>query len=111
MESSHYAKYLREKTSDQIIENEKGFITYRYVDEKTVYIVDLFILPEFRKGHVAGNLADSIVFEAKNKGCTKLLGSIIPSNKNSTMSLKVLLGYGMILESSSNDFIVFKKEI
>ena len=108
---SLYAEYLKEKTSDQIIENEKGFITYRYVDEKTVYIIDLFILPDFRRDHVASLLADSIVEEAKKKGCTKLLGSVVPSNKNSNTSLKVLLGYGMVLESSSNDFIVFKKEI
>jgi hypothetical protein len=108
---SLYSQYLKEKTSDKIIEIDKGFVTYRYVDENTVYIVDLFILPEFRRDHVASFLADSIVEEAKTKGCTKLLGSIVPSNKNSTQSLKVLLGYGMVLESSSNDFLVFKKEI
>jgi ribosomal protein S18 acetylase RimI-like enzyme len=108
---SLYAEYLKEKTSDQIIENEKGFITYRYVDEHTVYIIDLFILPEFRRDHIASLLADSIVEEAKKKGCIKLLGSVVPSNKNSTASLKVLLGYGMVLESSSNDFIIFRKGI
>ena len=79
--------------------------------KKTVYIVDLYILPDFRREHVASFLADSIVEEAKLKGCNKLLGSVVPSNKNSTTSLKVLLGYGMVLESSSNDFIVFRKDI
>lgn len=108
---SLYKQYLEEKTTDKIIESDKGFITYRYVDEKTVYIIDLFILPELRRDHVASFLADSIVEEAKLKGCTKLLGSVVPSNKNSTQSLNVLLGYGMVLESSSNNFIVFRKDI
>lgn len=108
---SHYADYLREKTNDFIVETEKGFATYRYINENTVYIVELYIVPEFRKETLASAIADSIVYEAKNKGCTKLLGSVVPSNKNSTMSVKVLLAYGMTLESSSNDFIVFKKEI
>ena len=31
---SNYARYLTEKTSDKIIETDKGFVTYRYVDEK-----------------------------------------------------------------------------
>lgn len=108
---SLYADYLREKTSDYILELDKGFITYRYVDDKTVYIVDIYIMPEFRRDKVASTLADHVVREAKSRGCTKLIGSVIPSNKNSNISLKVLLGYGMILESSTNDFIVFKKEI
>jgi hypothetical protein len=108
---SLYAEYLKEKTSDKIIEVDKGFITYRFIDEKTVYIVDLFIRPEFRRDNIASQMADCVVAEAKQKGCIKLIGSVIPSNKNSTISLKVLLGYGMSLESSTNDFIVFKKEI
>lgn len=108
---SMWANYLREKSNDQILETEKGFATYRYVDEKTVYIIDLYILPDFRQSHVAVSLADTIVDEARKKGCNKLLGSVVPSAKNSTTSLRVLLGYGMSLESSSTDFIVFKKEI
>lgn len=109
---SLYAKYVLEKTDDGIIETDKGFATYRFLEpEKAVYIVDLYILPDFRKTGEASAIADSIVDMARAKGFTKLLGSIVPSNKNSTASLKVLLGYGMALKSSTNDFIVFEKEI
>lgn len=100
-----------EKTSDKIIETDKAFATYRYVNDKTVYIIDLYVLPLFRKTDVASTIADNIVEEARKKGCNKLLGSVVPSNKNSTSSLKILLAYGMTLESSSNDFILFKKDI
>lgn len=108
---SLYADYLREKTSDRIIETEKGFITYRYIDEKTVYIIDLYIRPDFRQKYAASDLADSVIEEAKNRGCVKLIGSVVPSNKNSTQSVEVLLRYGMHLESSTNDFIIFRKDI
>jgi GNAT superfamily N-acetyltransferase len=108
---SQYAEYLKEKTQDLIIETDKGFLTYRYVDEKTVYIIDLYVLPEWRNTNVASKLADSVCYEAKDKGCINLLGSVVPSNKNSTASVKVLLAYGMNLKSSSNDFIVFEKEL
>lgn len=108
---SLYANYLREKTSDQIIENETGFITYRKIDEKTMYILDVYVLPDFRQTGAAKAMADIVVEAAQKMGCTKLLGSIVPSNKNSTDSLKVLLAYGMSLESSALDFIVFSKGI
>lgn len=108
---SMWANYLKEKTEDLMRETEHGFATYKYIDEKTVYIMDLYVDPDFRKSNVASKLADSIIEEAKGKGCVKLLGSVVPSNKNSTASLKVLLAYGMVLKSSSNDFIVFEKEI
>jgi ribosomal protein S18 acetylase RimI-like enzyme len=110
--SSMYGLYLKEKTDDLIKETEQGFATYRYLDDsKTVYIIDLYVHPDFRQTNIASTIADNIVEEAKAKGCIKLLGSVVPSNKNSTVSLKVLLAYGMSLESSSNDFIVFKKGI
>lgn len=110
--ASMYAQYLTERTPDLILETEKGFATYRYLeDQKTVYIVDIFVLPEFRKKGVAANIADQIVSEAKGKGYTKLLGSVVPTTKRSTRSMKVLFGYGMILESATNNFILLKKEI
>lgn len=109
---SLYANYLREKTTDQIMETDHGFATYRFLkDQNAVYIVDIYVLPEFRKSNVASSMADAIVKAAKEDGYKKLVGSVIPSNKNSTDSLLVLLAYGMSLESSSNDFIVFGKEI
>lgn len=109
---SLYAKYLTERTSDRILETEHGFATYRMLpDQKAVYIVDLYVDSDFRKSGVASQMADQIVEIAKKEEFTKLLGSVIPSNKNSTDSLSVLLAYGMKLQSSANDFILFEREI
>jgi ribosomal protein S18 acetylase RimI-like enzyme len=108
---SLYADYLKERTDDQILETEFGFATYRFLDEKTVYIVDIYVMPECRRGTHASAMADNIVRASKLKGCTKLLGTVVPSAKGSTTSLKVLLGYGMKLKSCSNDCIVFEKDI
>lgn len=110
--TSLYAKYLTERTGDQIIETPDGFITYRYVNnDKTVYIVDIYILPECRNQKAASLLADHVVTLAKQKGCVDLIGTVVPSAKNSTTSIKVLLGYEMSLNSAMNDIVVFRKEI
>lgn len=108
---SLYADYLKERTEDQILENDQGFITYRFMDSLTCYIVDIYVRPEHRKQRVASDIADLVMEIAKNRGCTKLLGSVVPSAKGSTTSLKVLLGYGMTLKSSGVDFILFERAI
>lgn len=107
---SLYAEYLLEKTDHMIIEIPEGFITYKYINQ-SVYMMDLYIRPEFRKMGFSTKLMNAVVKEAKDKGCVELLGSIIPSNKNSTESLRVFLKNDVILVSASNDFIVLRKDI
>jgi len=108
---SMYSEYIKEKLGDDVIETEQGFATYRFSDPTTVYILNIYIRPDYRKSGAATDIADIIRDIAKKKGCTKMLGSVVPSTKDSTISLKVLLGYGMKLDSSTNDFILFSKEI
>lgn len=109
---SLYADYLKERTNDQILELDFGFATYRHLaDTKTTYIMDIFVLPKFRKEGLAAKMAGQIIDEARELGHTKLLGSVVPSNKNSTDSLRILLAFGMKLQSAVNDFIVFEKDI
>lgn len=109
--ASLYSEYLSEKQHVSIIEWETGFATYKYLDPTTVYIIDVYVIPQRRKSGVAAGIADEVVREAKLKGCNKLVGTVVPSIKGSTDSLKVLLGYGMTLQSASPDLIVFEKEI
>lgn len=110
--SSLYAKYIQERTHDQIIETEYGFVTYRFVNEgKTVYIVDIYVLPEHRKQMLATSLANQVAREAKERGCVDMIGTVVPSAKGSTTSVKVLLGYGMSINSAAHDVVVFRKEL
>lgn len=107
-----YADYLEERTNDFILCHEGyGFATYRYLNDKQVYIVDVFVSKEHRKLHIATQLADEIVLRAKEKGCVELIMTVVPSTKNSTTSLAVVLAYGMLLKSASQDLIIMKKDI
>jgi GNAT superfamily N-acetyltransferase len=110
--ASLYAEYLSERTNDKILEMDFGFATYRHMpDQKTTYIVDIYIKPEHRKQGFAALLADQISQEAKDIGHSKIIGTVVPSAKGSNDSLKVLLGYKMKLQSSGPDWIVFEKEL
>jgi hypothetical protein len=109
---SLYANYLTERTNDKILEGQTGFITYRYInDGKSIYLVDIYVVPENRRKGAAKMLADLVVAEAKAAGCTEIFGTVVPATNNSTMSLKVLLSYGMELHSSLDNMIIFRKEI
>lgn len=109
---SLYAKYLAELTDDRLLEVNHGFATYRILpDQKAVYIIDIFVDSDFRKAGTAAQMADEIEKIGKKEGCTKMLGSVVPSRKKSTESMKVLLAYGMRLQSSGNDFIFFERDI
>ena len=108
---SLYGDYIKERLNKHILETDRGFATYVFTDEKTVYIDDIYVCPEFRKSHEASILANKIISIAKDRGCNKLLGRVVPSTKNSTDSLKVLLAYDMKLAGSTSDFILFSKEI
>ena len=108
---SLYGDYLKERTNDHIIETEVFFATYRFLNEKQCYIIDIYVQPGWRGEHVATEAANRIAHIAKERGCTELLGTVVPSAKNSTASVQVLINYGMTLLSASNDLIIFKKEL
>ena len=47
---SLHAKYIYEREGKYCEESEIGFATYSFGDDY-VYIEDLYVLPEYRKGH------------------------------------------------------------
>lgn len=111
---SLYGDYIRERLNDGIIENANGFATYRFIDSNgvpAVYIVDIYVVPDARKSKLASEMADEIVKIGLHNGCRQLIGTVCPSAKGATDSLKVLLAYGMSLFSADKDVIIFKKEI
>lgn len=109
---SLYKHYVWERLGDYTIETEQGFATYRFLNEKkTVYIVDIYVLPEFRKSGLAADMANEIAEIAKKEGATEMLGTVSPSANTATDSMKVLLAYGMKLLNASEQLIVFRKDI
>ena len=108
---SMYGDYIKERLGDEIYETEQGFATYRFLDEKTVYIVDVYIKPDFRRSRAASNIGDTIVELSKKQGATKLIGTVTPSAKGSTESMRFLLNYGMRIQSAKENLIVLEKEI
>lgn len=107
---SHFANYLKERSNEDLLEFEEGFVSYKIFGQEC-YIKDIYVAPEHREKGLASSIADEVTKIAKEAGCKFLTGSVCPSAKNSHVSLLVLLGYGMRLLRAEHDMVYFIKEI
>lgn len=69
------------------------------------------MIPEERKKGGASALAGMVIERAKEKGCIEVIGTVVPSMKGCTISMKVLLAYGFELQTASNDLVILRKDI
>ncbi len=108
---SLYAQYIAERGDAKIIELNSGFATYNVINEKQVYLMDVFVLPEYRRTHIASELANMVATEGRKQGCVEMITTVLPSLVNSTISLKTVIGYGFTVKSAKENLIVFSKGI
>jgi acetyltransferase (GNAT) family protein len=105
---SLFAKYIKEREGKEIIEDSYGYATYFFIDDG-VYIQDIFVDVEHRRGNAAAGYANQIAKIAKDKGYKKMYGTAVPSAKGCTTSVKVLLAYGFEIHSAEHNAIIFVK--
>ena len=108
---SLYGQYLTERTSRGILETEHGFATFDYITDDTVYIVDLYVVPEKRKSHVASEIADKICEEAVKLGKKYLLGAVDLTANGAENSVKVLEAYGMKVHKVVEPMVFYIKPL
>jgi hypothetical protein len=106
---SLYADYLLENRGDLVEERPEGFAVYRYLDDTTVYIVDIYVVVAERQNGIASELANRVAFIAKLKGCTTMLGTVDTRAKHASRSMVVLLAYGMRFKNIDGHLLVFEK--
>ena len=107
---SLYAEYCKERGIKHVIESDVAFCTYFFLQDGA-YIEDIYVKPDYRKSDIASQMADQVAVIAKEKGFNKLYGSVVPTAKGSSESLKVLFAYGMRLDSAGPNAIITVKDI
>lgn len=110
MTMSHYANYILEREGKETIENEFGFVTYKFFGD-AVYIVDIYVAKDCRQKGMAAKLADQVCDIAKTKGLKFVFGSCDVSANGATDSMRVLISYGMTVHSISGNLIYFIKSL
>ena len=105
-----YADYIKERANQELIATDKGFVTYE-LGQDYCYIVDVYVLPEFRKSHVAIELGDKVVDLAKKNGINKIIGSVSLLANGRDTSIQGLYAWGMKISHYDKDTIYFVKEV
>ncbi len=108
---SFYTDYIAERNERESIETEDGFITFDFLTNDIVYIVDLYVVPEKRRAGIASKLADLVCQEALKRGVTTLLSSVDTHTKGAKISHQVMLAYGMKAIRQIENGIYYTKKI
>lgn len=108
-----FAMYSKERLGYETLITDKGFATFEIeADAQEVYIVDIFVLPEFRKSGEASKMSEAIcLFAKKTHGCNTLRGTVDFSLPSAHDSMAVLLAHGMKFSGIDGPLMVFIKEI
>ena len=108
-------KYQQERYPDfKVLEREWGFATYSYilaVSQPSVYIEDIYVVPEERKNNRASELSLEVQEIAKKDGRTHLLGSVAHEVEGRSRSEAVLLAHGMSVLKVDDDLTWYYKRM
>lgn len=110
---SHYADYLKEAFNREVIEDERGFISFYILPEMPTVccFLDIYVAPKFRGMDEANTLEELAIDWAREHGCQKVLGSLNMKISTPERSMKKFLKYGYKLSHVNGDFMYFIKDI
>lgn len=108
--SSLFAEYIKERENFEIIEDEKGFATYRITNQEC-FIGDMFILKEFRGGKSFIDLISQITDIAKTHGCKILTATVRTWDQGKEHSLSSTFKLGFKILKAEQGIVLVGKEI
>lgn len=108
---SLHSKWLKEYHNKEILENEYGFITYWYPNETTIYLEDIYIVPEQRNKKIGLDLVNQAIEIGKEKGCIQSIGSLDPNTVLFQKNLDNMLTFGYKISHIHGSLIILKKDI
>lgn len=105
-----YARYLAEREDFSVIESDLGFASFKVLGD-TIYLRDIYVLPEHRRMNVAARLADEVCDVGRIYKCKTLTGSVDPKLASAAESMQALLGYGLRPIGIQGTLVIFEKEL
>lgn len=108
---SLYAEYIKERENKEIIESDKGFATYKILKNGECYLQDIYVRPQYRNTELATEMTNQVYNIAKERGCTKLVGSVCVDANNCSLGMKFALKYGFLIYSIQGNMIFLVKNI
>lgn len=107
---SHYAAYIKERWGTEVIEDERGFVSFRPAKDGML-IEDIYVIPELRSKGVARHFGEEVTKIAKNRGFSKLYGTVATSAPYSEYNVTSYIKWGFKIANCQNNVIYLVKEI
>jgi ribosomal protein S18 acetylase RimI-like enzyme len=110
---SLYKQYLKEREDLEVLENPYGFISFKFDEEnKSCFIQDWYVKPEYRVKGVGHKLADLVDQIANKKGIKTMIGQVDTWAPEPTRNIKAVMAHGYkILDILDNRIIRLYKEL
>ena len=105
-----YSQYVKEREGVETVELETGFYSYK-LEDSCLFIVDLFVLPEFRSKKVGSEYGEQLEAIAKKNGKNVILCAASLAAKNSEDAINFILSNGYKIINVTLSEIYFKKEL
>lgn len=107
---SNYALYIKEREDIDILEDKRGFVTYK-LKEDCVHLYDMFIRIEHRRKKVATEFMEKLIKIAKENRVNKIITHVCTETNNWKISRDALVGYGFTLDGVHNSLIFLSLEV
>ena len=107
---SHFVNYMMEREGAETIENEKGFICYKF-DDNYCIITDIYIAPEHRLNKIGRSFGEQVEEKAKEKGAKGIICYADRNANNFTEATDFILKNDYKILNTSGSLIYFKKDL
>lgn len=107
---SLYAQYVKEREGAVTVETSEGFYSYK-VDGDYIFIVDLYVVPEYRAKKVGSKFGREIEDITRELGKSTILCSASLESLNSSDAIAFIIMNGYEIINYTDTQVFFKKEI
>lgn len=106
-----FTDYVQERLQVNVLQNEHAFYLWKFIEEDTVYITDMYVAPAERRSGVAGALFVELLGQMRELGVKRLVGSTDVTAANPELGMYAMLSVGFKPTGASENIIWYSKEI
>jgi hypothetical protein len=101
-----YAKYIKARAGEEILENEQGFIVYKFFD-KEIFLKDMFIDESARGTSLCRQMIEILSQMGRDHGCEILTATIHLNDERASNTMHSALHVGFkILRAEGGTILI-----
>lgn len=91
-----YADYMKERENVEVLYTDECFLSYKFLDDETVFICDIYSKPSVRGNGKMLELGNNFITDMKEKGVKTIYGTTVTTTNGWENSDRLLRKFGAI---------------